>query len=287
MAVYERTYKRYVGVTSPQWARFLVLPRYVFQDVFKSKLFLIFFVLSFVYPLVNGALIYLRHHAPFLEAFPDFDLGAFLAIDAGFFRQVLGVQFGFAFLLALFVGPGLVSRDLANNGLPLYLCRPFSRAEYALGKFSVLAVLLSAVTWVVGGALFALEANFSGLEWTFKNSRLAVAIFVGSWAWIVVVSLLALALSAWVRWRPVATFMMLMVVLAGGFFGGITNALFRVDWGHLVNLPVVIKTILDGLFGFEPRSGVPVALAWLSLLAFAGFCLFLLSRKVRAYEVVK
>jgi len=45
--------------------------------------------------------------------------------------------------------------------------------------------------------------------------------------------------------------------------------------------------VIDGLFGFTPRSGLPVGLAWLSLLAFGGFFLFLLHRKIRAYEVVK
>ena len=222
MAVYERTYKRYAGAMTPQWTRFLVLPRFVFQDVFKSKLFLIFFISSFVFPVLMGGVIYLRHNASFLEAFPDFNLDDLLAIDAAFFRRILLVQFLFGFLLALFVGPGLVSRDLANNGLPLYLSRPVSRAEYVLGKFSVLAILLSAITWLLGWALFALEGNFAGWKWMVENARIAAAIFLGSWIWIVTVSLLALALSAWVRWRPVATFLMLMVPLAGDFFGGLT-----------------------------------------------------------------
>jgi len=214
MAVYERTYKRYVGEMTPQWARFLVLPRYVFKDVFKSKLFLICFIASFIFPLLNGGMIYLRHNAAFLEAFPDLRLDEFLAIDAGFFRRLLNVQLPLAFVLALFVGPGLVSRDLANNGLPLYLSRPFSRAEYVLGKLSVLAVLLSAMTWVSGWALFALQTNYAGWSWMVANAELAVAMFVGSWVWIALVSLMGLAMSAWVRWRPVAAFMMLLVLLA-------------------------------------------------------------------------
>ena len=288
MAVYERTYKRYVGWTTPQWMRFGVLPRYVFQDVFKSKLFLSFFVLGFVFPALSAGVIYLRHNASFLEAFPDFNLDDFLAIDASFFSTLLNVQFPFAFTLALFIGPGLISRDLANNGLPLYLSRPFSRAEYVLGKFAVLAVLLSAVTWVPGWLLFLLEGNFAGVKWMVANVDLAIAIFVGSWAWIATISLMALALSAWVRWRPVAAFVMLFVLFVGAFLGsGLINSLFRVEWGHLMNLTIVIRTVLDGLFGLPVGSGVSYGLAWLSLAAFGGFFLFLLHRKVRAYEVVR
>ena len=51
--------------------------------------------------------------------------------------------------LALLVGPQQVSRDLANNGLPLYLCRPFTRSEYVVGKMSIVVILLSTITWMV------------------------------------------------------------------------------------------------------------------------------------------
>ena len=44
MAVYEQTYKQYLGKLTPEWNRFLVIPRHAFHDVFKSKLFTAFFV---------------------------------------------------------------------------------------------------------------------------------------------------------------------------------------------------------------------------------------------------
>src|SRR2546427_655131 len=46
MAVYEHTYKRYAGPLTLEWRRFLIIPRYAFRDVFKSKLFTAFFVLQ-------------------------------------------------------------------------------------------------------------------------------------------------------------------------------------------------------------------------------------------------
>ena len=50
-----------------------------------------------------------------------------LAPINGFFFQIfVGVQTGLAFLLTVLMGPPLISRDLANNALPLYLCRPLS-----------------------------------------------------------------------------------------------------------------------------------------------------------------
>jgi ABC-2 type transport system permease protein len=288
VAVYERSYKRYSGDITPLWTRFLVLPRYAFKDVFKSKLLVAFFASCFLFPLVAASVIYLRHNVTFLEAFPDFKtaLEQILAIDAEFFGRLMKVQAGLAFLLALFVGPGLVSRELANNGLPLYLSRPFSRAEFVLGKFSVLAILLSAPTWISGWGLFLLQGNFAGWHWMVDNASIFFAIFIGSWAWITTVSLLALALSAWVRWRPVATFMMFMILLGGAFVGEITNGLFRTQWARAANLGQVISTVWDGLLGAPNEFGIPVALAWFSLLSWSLLCLFLLHLKIRAYEVV-
>ena len=63
MAVYERTYKRYTGPLSPQWSRLFVLPRYVYQDIFKSKFFVAFLVLSLIYPALCGALILIPRFA--------------------------------------------------------------------------------------------------------------------------------------------------------------------------------------------------------------------------------
>ena len=63
MAVLERSYKRFQGTLSPEWSRFLIIPRHAYRHVFRSKLFTAFFALSFVWPLVCAILIYLHHNA--------------------------------------------------------------------------------------------------------------------------------------------------------------------------------------------------------------------------------
>ena len=289
MAVYERTYKRYDGTLTPQWSRFLVLPRYSFKEAFRSRFFLAFFVLCLLPTLFWGLRVYLYHSAgKIFEAVPEIAefFSQYLSIDAKFFRLVMYIQCILAFAVALWKGPGLVSRDLANNGLPLYLSRPISRAEYVLGKFSVLALLLSLITWVPGLSLFTLQSGYAGWGWAFENTRTGMSIFAGSFAWILLVSFLALALSAWVKWRPVAGFMMLVVVLGGAAFGGIFNLLSGTTWGNAINLIVVITRIWEGLPGLEPWFELPPWTAWGSLLTFVAFCTFLLNRKIRAYEVV-
>ena len=85
-----------------------------------------------------------------------------------------------AYLAALVVGPALVSADLRNNGLPLYLARPFGRWEYVLGKSAVMLILLSTITWMPGLFLFAFQSYMEGWDWFSSNLGVAVGIGVGS-----------------------------------------------------------------------------------------------------------
>ena len=301
MAVYEHTYKPYAGELTPRWSRFLILPSHSYKGIFQSKLFVGFFVLCFVYPLVASILIYLRHNGEAM-AIMELAIRNIVPIDADFFMFSMMFQGASAFILTLMMGPQLISRDLTNNALPLYLCRPFSRAEYVLGKMSVLLILLSLVTWVPLLLVFFFHSSLEGWSWFTQNIRMAGAIFVGSWVLILLFSLLALALSAWVKWRLAASAALIGVFLIPSAFASALNGIFQTHWWHIISLPNLIKNAWAGLFGvFVPNTGrmrigrrasielfePPLWGSWLMLIAICAFCLFLLVRKVRAYEVVR
>src|SRR5215469_11844309 len=202
MAVYRRTYASYAGALTPGWSRWLVLFRYARRNLFRSKLLTAFFVACFFYPALCLAGIYLANNLSFLD-----QIGApnsFLVIDNKFFYYFTAVQGWLAFILTAFAGPGLISGDLANGALPLYFCRPFSRSEYVLGKASVLGILLSQITWIPGLVLLVVEASLAGPHWIWDHIGIAAALVVSSAIWITLLSLLAMALSAWVKWRTVA-----------------------------------------------------------------------------------
>jgi ABC-2 type transport system permease protein len=306
MAVFENSYGRYEGALTPEWSRFLVLPRYALRDVFGSKFFTALYCLCFIYPLVAAILIYLHHNANAI-AIMQIDVRELLPINASFFQYYVEVQSWLAFILVVLVGPVLVSRDLANNALPLYLCRPFSRAEYVLGKAAVLVILLSCVTWVPGLLLFLLQAYLEGARWFVSNLWMAGSIFAASMTWIVLLSLLALAVSAWVRWRVVAGGALLGLFFIPSAFGAAVNGLFLTMMGNLLSPAALIRNVWRGLFGnFTREVGrfniedawgnrfadvvlrePPLWACWLMLALFCAVCVLLLARKVRAYEVVK
>jgi ABC-2 type transport system permease protein len=305
MAVYEHTYKRYQGVLTPAWSRFLIIPRHAFRDVFKSKLFTAFFAICFIPLLVEAVLIYLHHNVNAL-AILQVNVRELLPIDASFFQFFVNFQGGFAFFVALLVGPPLVSRDLRNNALPLYLCRPFSRAEYVLGKMSVLLILLSFITWAPQLLLFLFQSYLEGWSWFISNLWIASAIFIGSFVWILLLALMSQAISALVKWRVIASAALLGIFFVPSVFGEVINQLFLTRWGSIISISALMKNVSAGLFGTFTRETArvtvrgfnddmvreivlqepPLWCAWAALFVVCAICLALLGRKVKAYEVI-
>src|SRR5213594_4439399 len=253
MAVLERSYKRYQGALSPDWSRFLIIPRHAFRDVFRSKLFTAFFALSFIWPLVCAILIYLHHNVNALGIM-KLNVADVLPIDAFFFQVFVEVQGTIGFFLAMLVGPQQVSRDLTNNALPLYLCRPFTRSEYVVGKMSIIIILLSTITWVPTLLLFLFQSYLEGWSWFSENIWIASAIFLGCLVWILLLALLTQAISAWVKWRVAARAALLGVFFIPSAFAAIINQIFETRWGHLIDLRALIANVWSGLFGTFVRQ---------------------------------
>jgi ABC-2 type transport system permease protein len=282
MAVYKRGYQPYEGTLTPQWSRFLLIARSSCRHVFDSKFMITFFVVAFIYPVVMAGLLYLPHNAGAAALLQGRRV---LSPDALAFLRFLSWQGTLAFMLTGFLGPGLVAPDLANNALPLYFSRPFSRAEYVLGKMAVLAILISAITWAPGLLLFGFAAYLEGGAWLAANLWMVPALLAASWIWIVALCLLAMATSAWVRWRIAAGALIfgLFFVVAG--FGEAINHSLHTRAGNLVNIAAIIRTIWRWLFGVPPDTGLSPAAALLALAAGCGACYWLLARKLRAYHV--
>jgi ABC-2 type transport system permease protein len=300
MAVYKQNYKRYEGSLSTRFWRFTILPRYAFQTVFESRLMTSYFTLCFLPHLIALVLIYLKYNLGALSSLQIQPL-QLLEIDGNFFLNLFAVQTYLSFLLVTFVGPGLIAPDLANNALPLYLSRPFSRREYIAGKLSVLMILTSLVTWIPGLLLVAVQTNEAGLSWVWDNVRLPIGIVAGSLAWTLTISLIALALSAWVKMRPAAIFSLFGVFFITGAFGRIANNILDLDpaLGNVIDLNATMRTLWSYLFigqtsygltivrGRLADSHVPAWISPLALLAFCALSLCLLVKKIRACEVVR
>jgi ABC-2 type transport system permease protein len=287
MAVYKRTYRGYSGGFTTHWSRFLVLYRYARRNLFKSKFLTAFFVICFFYPLLCLLGIYANDHMSAFSFLGQRSNGPLFKIDGKFFLLFLSGQSSLAFILTAFIGPGLISPDLSNGALTLYLCRPLSRFEYVLGKMSVLAIVLSWVTWIPGLVLFFVQASLSGWDWTMHNFWIAVGIVLGSWIWILSIALLAMALSAWVKWRIAAGALLLGVLFLGAGFAQAINRVLQTQQGYLIDVSKLTNIIWQDLFHDSAERALPAGEAWFGLLAFAALCFYLLMKKIRANEVVR
>lgn len=289
MAVYKRHYESYSGPLSKRWARAFVLTRYATRDLFRSRFFTGFFILSLVPVLGFAGYIFIANNHLLHEVL-SFRSSATLPVEEQFFAIFLGVQTSLAFLLTCWAAPTLVAGDLSNGALPLFLSRPLSRAEYVTGKFAVLAVLLSFMTWVPALILLFLQSGLGPSGWMMPHLWMIGPILWCSWIWIVLLSLIALATSAWVKWRILAMASIFGVFLIPSGFGAVLNATLHTNWGNLLNISYLFQEIVWAGFHSSYQGGegaVPYAAAWITLGVVCLICLRLLHTRLRAFEVVR
>jgi hypothetical protein len=111
-----------------------------------------------------------------------------------------------------------------------------------------------------------------------------------------------------VKWRVIASGAILGLFFIPWVFGQFVNAVFMTHWGNVVSPLALMISISNGLFGFGFYNRVvdtlriedfdgnvrqvvvtepPLWLCWAIMFLICAICLALLSRKVRAYEVVR
>jgi len=286
MAVYKRGYQRYEGPRTSHMARLLVMPREAWRRVSGQRIVTALIAVSCIWPLLCALFIYVSNHTE-LWAGMGGDFRKLLAIDASFFLTFMKVQSVISVLLAALAGPGLIAPDLGNQGLGLYFSRPISRLEYALAKMAALVWLLSLVTWVPGLALFLMQVSMAPAGWAAEHWTVGAAVVFGFWQWVALVALVGLASSAWVRWRLIAGAAVLgyFFVLSG--IGVLVNAIFRVEWGDLINPLRASYGLWCVLAGAELPRGLSLPTALLALALMGSLLALALERRLRPVEVVR
>jgi ABC-type transport system involved in multi-copper enzyme maturation permease subunit len=293
MAVYKRRYNSYTGSLTAPWSRFFVVTRYAFADLFKSRFFVILLILSLVPTLFFAGYIFIANNKT-AQLLMQLRSAGLFTVETQYFMVIMIVQTQLAFLLNCWVGPVLIAGDLTNGALPLFLSRPFSRAEYVLGKFAVLGLLLSAVTWVPCLLLFSLQSGLAKGDWLWAHLWMIIPIVLCSAIWILMLSLLSLAVSAWVKLRIVATGVIFISFFVPTGLGEMFNAIMGTYWGRLLNFSDMFRLILAK--GFRERTGplgsrgwneIPVPAAWGVLIFVCLLSLVILHARLRARETVR
>jgi ABC-2 type transport system permease protein len=204
------------------------------------------------------------------------------------FREFLEQQNFFVFLIAVYVGSGLIAQDRKANALQIYLSKPLTRLDYVAGKAAILATFLIFVTWVPAMMLLVVQILLSGsFAFAQANMSLFPSVTLFSFLQVLVVCCAMLALSSLTTsTRYVA------VMFAGVMF--FTEAVYgtlrmitgstAVSW---VSFTGSLAQVGDFIFRLPAlRYQTPVAVSFLVLAALVAVSISVLERRVRGVEVV-
>ena len=290
MSLRQHGFRTHAGPWTRSVTRPLVIARYNLSGVFSSRLFTIFYVACFLPSCLCLVSIYLRYK---LETFAGFTGAAWLEITAAdilddwLYYGILQPSEWVVFLIVLVVGPSLLAPDLKDNAMPLYLSRPVTKLQYLLGKVLVLLWLTAAVTWIPGLLLVLTNAYYAEDGWLLGNLSVPLGLVGSCLVWTGCLSIIALALSAWVRWRPAATLGFLGLFVIGSAIGNLFRATSG-DWhGSLIILWDAIDVVGRDLFGAKASDLMPLPWAWGTLAFATALAVWALMRRIRAFEIVR
>jgi ABC-2 type transport system permease protein len=278
MPIHDQSYRRYAGGKEQSGQAWMVIASNGIRTIVRKRLFLGLLLLAWIPFVVGAVMVYLN------ASFPQFTL---LSMTAQRFRDFLGTQDFFVFVITVWVGAGLVANDKRANALQIYLSKPLTRVEYITGKLVILCAFLLLVTWVPAILLLVLQVAFSG-SFTFlrENFYLFPAVTVFAFLQVLLAAFTMLALSSLSKSsRYVA------ILYAGAFW--FSHAVFgviyaitgstRLSW---LSLPGNLNQIGDVIFRVQPRYSTNVVVSLVAMAVVIGVSIWVLERRVRGVEVV-
>src|SRR5262245_48015721 len=152
MPVYDQSYSHWQGQVRARSARFVPIALEGIRLLLKPKSspflnvltrlmyigsqlpFLVFLVASYFLHLPSMGM----KDAPFLKPFDP--------SQPSYYPEVLQSESVWVLLFTIFIGSGLIARDLSVNAIEGYLAKPLTVFDYVFGKFLVMAFFLACVT---------------------------------------------------------------------------------------------------------------------------------------------
>ncbi len=281
MPIYDQRYRRYEARNPLRELRFWPITREALKLVIARRAFLMLLLVAWVPFIARTIQVYV------VTRFPE--AGRVLPVDGRLFGEFLSGQLGFALLVSVFGGAGLIANDLRTGAILVYLSRPLTRVDYILGKLCALLSLNLFVTLAPALMLWIVAVSLAPEQFaTLKLLWLPPAIVLHALVIGLAMGLMALAVSSLSKSARVAG-----LAFAGLFIGleiarGVLRGMFRTPETGLVSLQGNLHALGNALFGIQHRFfNQPWPLAALALLVMAALSLWVLRARVRAVEVVQ
>jgi ABC-2 type transport system permease protein len=279
MPIHDQGYRRYGGGRAPRGHAWAVIASAGVRTMLAKRAFLGLLLIAWVPFLVRAVQIYFSMNLP---------QAAFLAPTPEMFRQFFeGFQEVFVFFITVYAGAGLIANDRRANALQIYLSKPLTRAEYVVGKLTILMTFLLFITWVPAIALLIVQIAFAG-NFTFFTSNLYLfpAITVFSLVQALTVGSAMLALSSLSNSsRFVGILYTALLFFSQALFGVLRFVTGNTSFSW-ISVPFDLNQVGDAIFRLPPRYDTPWALSLAALVVLVAISALVLERRVRGVEVV-
>lgn len=288
MPVYDQTYQRWDGQVRVRSARFLPIAFEGIRLLLKPK------QSSFLNILTR--LMYIGSQIPFLfflvtifiRRLYGLEKGPLQALQfdptkASFYIEVLQNEMVWVLLFTIFIGAGLIARDLRVNAIEGYLAKPLTVLDYVLGKFLVIAFFLACVTlfpclflWLADWLLADESGYLMKVLPQLGRITLFSVLIIGT------CGLTILAVSSLTKSDKVAA-----IIWIGGnvvllFLGRVMSRILDFPALELISPFEAALTLGGGLFGLSVRPGASLALSGWVLVAYVSISSLLLYLRIRA-----
>jgi ABC-2 type transport system permease protein len=277
--IHDQSYRRYGGARESASRAWTVIALSGIKGVLKKRVMLGILFGSWIQLIVRLVSFYVS------ESFTQTQ--AFLGPSAKTFRDFLEVQNFFVFLIAVYVGSGLIAQDRKANALQIYLSKPLTRVDYVAGKMAILGSFLLFVTWVPAMLLLVGQILLSGsFAFASANISLFPSITLFSFLEVFVVCSALLALSSLTTsTRYVAVMFAGVMFFSDAVYGTLRLATgsTAVSW---VSFTGSLAQVGDAIFRLPLRYQTPVAVSFIVLGALVAISISVLERRVRGVEVV-
>jgi ABC-type transport system involved in multi-copper enzyme maturation permease subunit len=305
-------YRPWKGHLHGSWASPWPISRVALQMVFRRKLFWVLYALGLFNFLIFFGGIYLFYQID-LEALTGarpqmvevwqniirtIQKQLYLAGTKETYRNFIWLQSYVVMAVLALAGAVLIGNDYQFGSVPFYLSKPLGRWHYLLGKFLAVGLFVNLLTSLPALVLFAECSLMEGWSYVETNAKLLLGILGYSAVLTICLSLLVLAIAAWLRKTVPLIMVWVAVLIFGPLFGNalVDNLHYDVRWRLLDlwnNMYILgswcldVAPLLQAGRRFESRPQPSVIEAASVLLAVCALCLLYLNRRIRAVEIVR
>lgn len=281
MPIHDQGYRRYGGLKARTGTGWMVIARAGIRNMIGKRAFLGLLLISWFPFFVRAVQFYAASN---LTSIPQ---ASMLAPSADTFRQFLEQQQTFVFFVTVYVGAGLIANDRRANALQIYLSKPLTRAEYILGKLTILMTFLALVTWLPAIVLLIVQIAFAG-NFTFlvNNIFLFPAITVFAFIEITLAAATMLALSSLSNSSRYVAILYAAVIFFTQAVYGVLYAVTRSTAFSWLSFSANLKQIGDVIFRQKLEYDTPWPVSLLMIVLLIALSGVVLERRVRGIEVV-